>query len=210
MRPPSPPLSSRTELTRTLHARSVTSVGGTQGYAPEEAWTGSSGGFSNYYPTPAWQAPATAAYLARLDSASTNAGRFNASGRGFPDVAAKADAFRVFVASVGSVYGTSAASPTVASAVALLNDRLAQAGRAPLGFLNPWLYAAGRAGLNDVTAGNSSVECNGEEVGFAAAEGWDPVSRARGRGARGLTRVVLQVTGLGTPDFDKLLNLVGL
>ena len=65
-----------------------------------------------------------------------------------------------------------------ASVVALLNDRLAQAGRAPLGFLNPWLYAVGKQGLNDVTAGNSSVECNGEEVGFAAAEGWDPVSPA--------------------------------
>ena len=151
----------------------MTSVGGTQGYAPEEAWTGSSGGFSNYYPAPAYQLPAVSAFLAKLGA--TNAGRFNATGRAFPDVAAKADDFRVIVGTVGGVYGTSAASPTFASVVALINDRLAQEGRPPMGFLNPWLYSVGRAGLNDIATGNSSTQCGSEKVGFDAVEGWDPV-----------------------------------
>ncbi|EIW56056.1 family S53 protease-like protein [Trametes versicolor FP-101664 SS1] len=170
----------------------VTSVGGTQGSAPEEVWGGSSGGFSNYYPTPAYQSTAVTTYLATLSNATASAGRFNASGRAFPDVSAKADDFRVWENATASLFGTSAASPVFAGVVALLNDRLAARGKAPLGFLNPWLYATGVRGLNDVTAGNNTLECNGEDVGFEAAPGWDPV------------------TGLGTPDFDKLLKLVGL
>ncbi|EIW55897.1 uncharacterized protein TRAVEDRAFT_22306 [Trametes versicolor FP-101664 SS1] len=67
----------------------VTSVGGTQNFSPEEAWIGSSGGFSNYYPRPAYQDAAVSAYLATHGQ--ENAARWNASGRGFPDVAAKAD-----------------------------------------------------------------------------------------------------------------------
>ena len=104
------------------HSNSVTSVGGTEGHAPETAWAGSSGGFSNYFPIPAYQAPALSAYLAAHGHASSAAERFNASGRGFPDVAAKADDFRIALSadgsSTGSVYGTSAASPTFARLLA--------------------------------------------------------------------------------------------
>ncbi|KAI8970637.1 family S53 protease-like protein [Trametes punicea] len=173
----------------------VTSVGGTQGYAPEEAWDGSSGGFSNYYPAPSYQASAVSSYLTMLATstqANATLGRFNATGRGFPDVSAKADDFRVWENGTASLFGTSAASPTFASVVALLNDRLAQKGRAPLGFLNPWLYAKGAKALNDITGGKSDIECNGEHVGFEAVPGWDPV------------------TGLGTPDFNKLLGVLEL
>ncbi|KAI0353320.1 family S53 protease-like protein [Trametes cingulata] len=173
----------------------VTSVGGTQGYAPEEAWDGSSGGFSNYYSAPAYQSSAVSTYLSTLASsplAKTTQGRFNASGRGFPDVSAKADDFRVWENTVASLYGTSASSPTFGSVIALLNDRLAEKGKGPLGFLNPWLYSKGVEGLKDITSGNSSIECNGEEFGFEAVPGWDPV------------------TGLGTPDFNKLLGVLGL
>ncbi|KAI0827199.1 family S53 protease-like protein [Trametes gibbosa] len=173
----------------------VTSVGGTQGFAPEEAWDGSSGGFSNYFPAPAYQRAAIGTYLAQLAASPAGPktkGRFNASGRAFPDVAAKADAFQVWENATVGLFGTSAASPTVASVVALLNDRLAQKGKPPLGFLNPWLYSKGVQGLNDIKTGNSSIECNGQDVGFEAVEGWDPV------------------TGLGTPNFEKLLEVVGL
>ena len=154
---------------------SVTSVGGTQGFIPEEAWPRSSGGFSNYYPTPDYQAAAVSAYLAAHGS--KNAGRFNASGRAFPDIAAKADNFVVLEPEVFFFTGTSAASPTVASIIALLNDRLLNAGRAPLGFLNPWLYSEGFAALTDITTGNSSVTCseNDSTRGFDAKVGWDPV-----------------------------------
>ena len=59
-------------------------------------------------------------------------------------------------------------------------------------FLNPWLYSTGKSALTDIKSGNNSIKCNGETAGFEAIEGWDPV------------------TGLGTPDFKKLLKAVGL
>jgi tripeptidyl-peptidase-1 len=100
--------------------------------------------------------------------------------------------------------GTSAAAPTFAGIVGLLNDARLRAGKSTLGFLNPFLYSKGYKALNDITSG-SSYGCGGidpqseEEVSGAliipgafwnATEGWDPV------------------TGLGTPDFQKLKELV--
>jgi len=64
-----------------------------------------------------------------------------------------------------------------------VNDRLVAAGKSPLGFLNPFLYANPDA-FNDITTG-SNPGCGTN--GFEAAPGWDPV------------------TGLGTPNFPKLL-----
>lgn len=73
--------------------------------------------------------------------------------------------------------GTSASSPIVASIIALLNDRLASAGRPPMGFLNPWLYKEGWQAFTDVTTGGSSVQCSGGVPvhQINATEGWDPV-----------------------------------
>ena len=65
---------------------------------------------------------------------------------------------------------------TAAATLSLLNDSLISKGKAPLGFLNPWLYSAGLGGLNDIISG-----CNpgsGTE-GFSATVGWDPVCPAR-------------------------------
>lgn len=44
---------------------------------------------------------------------------------------------------------SSAATPIFAAVVALLNNERAQAGKPPLGFLNPWLYAEGFQGLTE-------------------------------------------------------------
>ena len=167
----------------------MTSVGATQGINPETAADFSSGGFSNYFGIPSYQTSAVSSYLSALGS--TNSGRYDASGRGFPDVAAQGVDYEVVVdGSLEGVSGTSCASPTFASVVSLLNDRLAAAGKSPLGFLNPFLYSdAGKAALNDVTSG-SNPGCFSN--GFPAKAGWDPV------------------TGLGTPDFNKLLSAIGL
>ena len=73
--------------------------------------------------------------------------------------------------------------------IALLNDRLIAAGKSPLGFLNPFLYSTGASAFNDITSG-TNPGCNTD--GFPATTGWDPI------------------TGLGTPDFVKLLTAVGL
>ncbi|KAJ6489757.1 family S53 protease-like protein [Mycena sanguinolenta] len=153
----------------------VTSVGATTGIS-ETAAPFSSGGFSNYFPIPSYQTEDVVTYLAALGA--SNAGKFNRTGRGFPDVAAQGENFEIVF---GAVSSTSCASPTFASIVALLNDQLIGAGKAPLGFLNPLLYsAAGRAALNDITIG-SNPGCNTN--GFPALKGWDGV------------------TGLGTPDY---------
>ena len=156
----------------------VTSVGGTMGSAPEVAWDGSSGGFSNYYPAPSYQASAVDDFLsAHAASANFNAtkGKYNPVGRGFPDIAAKADNYRIWEGAVASIWGTSASTPVFASIVALINDRLSVQGRPPMGFLNPLLYSTGKGAFTDITAGNNSIECNGETAGFEAIEGWDPV-----------------------------------
>jgi tripeptidyl-peptidase-1 len=92
----------------------------------------------------------------------------------------------------------------VAAIIALLNDARFRVGKGPLGFINPLLYAIGFTALNDITGGGS-VGCNGVNgqtgapvpgggiVPYAmwnATSGWDPV------------------TGLGTPNFQKLKELV--
>jgi tripeptidyl-peptidase-1 len=167
-------------LMRSFH--SVTTVGATTG-VPETAASLSAGGFSDYFGIPDYQARDVASYLTKLNG--TNAGLFNKTGRAYPDVSAYGQ--NVMIASGGTnepVDGTSCATPIFASVVALLNDRLIAAGKSPLGFLNPWLYANASRALTDITQG-SNPGCNTE--GFPATAGWDPV------------------TGLGSPDFEALL-----
>lgn len=72
----------------------VTSVGGTHGHGPEVAWNLSSGGFSEYWPRPAWQEMAVGEYLARLGGRWK--GLYNPRGRGFPDVSAQAMGYQIF------------------------------------------------------------------------------------------------------------------
>ncbi len=119
------------------------------------------------------------------------------AGRGIPDIAAQA--LRFFIVEDNQnlfVSGTSCSVPvrfpsslrsasstqltanvqTVAGIISLLNDYRLSRGRKPLGFLNPWLYDLGLAGINDVTSG-SNPGCGTE--GFSAIAGWDPVRLAR-------------------------------
>ncbi|KAI0646040.1 subtilisin-like protein [Trametes meyenii] len=191
----SPTNSSNFEATFPSNCPYVTSVGGTDNYSPETAWFASSGGFTNYFPRPPYQESAVGAYLAQ-HGGGANAGRYNASGRGFPDIALHATQYPVFEVNWFFLEGTSAASPVLASMLALVNDRLRSAGRPPLGWLNPLLYSPkGRAAVVDVVKGNSSIVCTEENEaprGFDAVRGWDPV------------------TGLGTITFDGLLALAGL
>ncbi|KAB5595344.1 Tripeptidyl-peptidase I [Ceratobasidium theobromae] len=159
----------------------VTTVGGTH-YVPEVAVGFSGGGFSNYFARPNYQAIDVPIYLKKLGGAYS--GLYNRTGRAYPDIAAQGSRFRVIVGGKDvPIGGTSASAPTIAGIISLLNDvRLAKK-LPPLGFLNPWLYALGRFGLNDITQGNNPG-CG--TPGFNATTGWDPV------------------TGLGTPDFSKL------
>ncbi|KAI0642674.1 family S53 protease-like protein [Trametes meyenii] len=164
----------------------VTAVGSTQGLKPEVAAPFSAGGFSNIFPLPSYQQTSVSTYLSKLQNNYT--GLFNRSGRAYPDVSTQGVNFQIQVAGASqSVSGTSASSPTFAAIVALVNDQLLASGDSPLGFLNPLLYSPNATSVfNDITEGNNPG-CGTD--GFTAVEGWDPV------------------TGLGTPDFVKLLNI---
>lgn len=110
------------------------------------------------------------AYISNLGS--TYRGLYNTTSRGFPDVSAQGTDFAIFFnGTLRYEDGTSCASPTFASVIALLNDELLSAGKNRLGWLNPWLYSNADA-LNDITSGdNPGCGTNG----FSATTGWDPV-----------------------------------
>ncbi|KAK5627564.1 hypothetical protein RRF57_003279 [Xylaria bambusicola] len=168
----------------------ITSVGATRGVSPEAAVSFSSGGFSTLHARPSWQDSAVNSYLSSIGK--TYSSFFNASNRGFPDVATQGASFAVVDKGRNALLsGTSASSPVFAGVVALLNAARKSQGLAPLGFLNPFLYSNVNA-FTDITTGagtgcfsNSAFGRNGAR--WNATAGWDPV------------------TGLGTPIFDKLL-----
>lgn len=183
----------------------VTSVGGTKFVQPEEAIFFSSGGFSETFDAPDYQKKAINSYFSNnKKSWGPWKDLFVKTGRGFPDVALQADNYRVVLA--GKAYligGTSASAPAFAGLVGMLNDDRISRGKAPLGFLNPWLYSDSVAKtFTDITKGRSTG-CDGTRfgttpitgnpaivpgAGWDAVKGWDPV------------------TGLGSPDFDALLK----
>lgn len=189
----------------------VTAVGGTQFVNPEAAWNASSGGFSFYFKQPWYQKQAVSTYLNKYINPvakkyySTN-NYTDFAGRGFPDISAHSlypDYLTVINGTAVPNGGTSAAAPVVAALFALLNDARFRAGLPALGFVNPFLYARGFAGLNDITTG-AAVGCGGVDLqngiviagagiipyaSWNATVGWDPA------------------TGLGTPDFQKLKGL---
>jgi tripeptidyl-peptidase-1 len=164
----------------------ITAVGATYSSNPERAAGFSSGGFSDRWTPNSYQMPFISQYF-KVASNLPNAQLFNATGAGFPDVAAQGVDFVVVVRGVGEgVSGTSCSSPTFAGIVASLNEIRLNAQKPTLGFLNPLIYSNPNA-FNDITVGNNPG-CNTK--GFFAASGWDPV------------------TGLGTPDFAKLQTVV--
>ena len=190
------------------------------------------GGFSSRFPTPSYQQKAVSSYLQGPTGKTVLPG-FNASNRAYPDVTFASNNFEVVVG--GSLLpmagGTSAASPSLAALFSLVNARRMEKKMPSVGFVNPTLYGSGTEGCcNDIVSGanmcpqqlsdsnqttceakcqakfgnNShgqsyaeSSECQNEcldsscTAGFPAAEGWDPAS------------------GLGSPDFQKLLQLFG-
>ncbi|KAB8338860.1 hypothetical protein FH972_021804 [Carpinus fangiana] len=185
----------------------MTSVGATTHPLHEIAATepaarfASGGGFSQIYPRPKWQDAHVKPYLGKINPQFRNISSFNPNGRGMPDIAAIGDHAPLTlngetIPDLAS--GTSLATPVVASIIALLNDAEIRAGRPTLGFLNPWLYGAVAAGkgLRDISEGSPSTPIGGVpdapdglNTGYNVTVGWDAV------------------TGLGVPDFQKLLKL---
>jgi uncharacterized protein (TIGR03437 family) len=163
-------------------------------YIPERVWNDTSeegslaaggGGGSIYFAQPSWQ---------------TGTGVPTDGVRHVPDLALNASNYLdtyYYVSNgfVGGVGGTSAAAPTMAGIVALLNQYVTSTGaqsQAGLGNINPALYrmaAKTPSAFHDVTQGDNIVPCapgtpnctNGQ-FGFSAGTGYD------------------QGSGLGSPD----------
>ncbi|PRP87952.1 tripeptidyl-peptidase 1-like [Planoprotostelium fungivorum] len=185
----------------------VLSVGATQGLEsgkPETACSSdkggqitTGGGFSRLFGLPSWQRDFVHRYLysgntTKLPSFSS----FSYNGRGYPDISAAGHSYSIVIGgqSVG-LSGTSAATPVIAAMLTHINSERLSLGKSPLGFVNPAIYHAARAvkgAFNDITTGDNRCLTSPPEKpvccpsGFQASAGWDPV------------------TGVGTPNFDKL------
>lgn len=168
------------------------------GYIPEMVWneTGgggllaSGGGASTYFGKPVWQsAPGVPDDNVR-DVPDIS---FSASGNHDPYVVINANGQR-------ATGGTSAATPSFAGVLALLNQFQVAKGLPPgLGNINPELYRLARLTSNifhDITQGNSMVPCTPDSpgcstgmLGFPAGPGYD---QASGLGSADIYNLVTQ------------------
>jgi kumamolisin len=158
----------------------VIGVGGTSlqlagdgSVASETGWSASGGGRSIFFDRPSWQ---------------TGAGVPSGTQRLVPDVSLAADpaegAFLIFQGSPEpgtGIGGTSWSAPVWAGFCALINEARANAGKPPLPFLNPLIYALlGNGAFRDITSGSNGA--------FQAQAGYD------------------LVTGIGVPNVRQLLQ----
>jgi uncharacterized repeat protein (TIGR01451 family) len=178
----------------------ITVVGGTTltttsqaaSYTSETVWNwgieygddgvGSSGGISPTYSIPSWQ---TNINMPVRGGSQTM--------RNIPDVAMTGDNVWVIFGGgqTGAFGGTSCATPLWGSFTALINEQATNDGHAPIGFINPALYAIA-AGANyancfhDITTENNTW--SGSPNLFYATNGYD------------------LCTGLGSPNGTNLIN----
>ncbi|KAK3330744.1 peptidase S8/S53 domain-containing protein [Apodospora peruviana] len=146
-----------------------------------------SGGFSNVFDLPKYQAAAIRTYYKYHDPG-YNSSTYNATqkARGFPDIALMSQNFITGLdGDFWAFTGTSASSPLLGAIITLINGERLKAGKNTVGFINPVLYEHPEI-FNDVTEG-SIGGCN--TPGFKAVKGWDPAS------------------GLGTTTYPRLKKL---
>jgi subtilase family serine protease len=166
-------------------------AGGTSQEVWNESWlpAATGGGPSAIYPMPSWQ--------------SSVASVIGGNARGVPDLAWNAavnggvlvyiTAFPTYQRSGWHVYGgTSAASPQLAGVTALVNAARQDAGKGPIGYLNPLLYTLPSSDFWDVTPTTEGTAASGHLVdnqlwafnpdgsvspgpvpGFPTLTGWD-------------------------------------
>jgi len=162
------------------------------GLSGEEVATtqfGSGGGFSYDYDIPSYQASAVQSYLAKNPKTGTST--YATNGRGTPDVALLGEKFAVINGGhTIAVGGTSASTPSWGGIISLLNEEClsASGGSKTLGFVNPLFYQNADA-FTDITQGSNAIGQNAKS-GWKCTQGWDAV------------------TGLGTPKFAQLQNVV--
>jgi kumamolisin len=142
----------------------VTAVGGTSllltkkgRVKSEAAWSGSGGGVSVYFRSPAYQSDLGLGFKKRT----------------VPDISTDGDpdtgALVILAGAPLQVGGTSLSAPIMAALTARVNSSRLQAGKTPLGLLNGRLYPMiGGAGVRDVVEGSNGA--------YAAGEGYDMVT----------------------------------
>ena len=156
------------------------------GYIPEIVWnetaiagelSAGGGGASLYFPQPSWQ---------------TTAGVPNDGWRHLPDLSLNAGAYHdpyyvVLQGAAEVIGGTSAATPTMAGVVALLNQYISNGqSTSGLGNINPELYRLSQSApsvFHDVSNGSNLVpcaygspQCNNGQQGYTAGAGYDSAS----------------------------------
>ena len=165
----------------------VTLVGATQfSHTNEEVGaTLSSGGFSQVFDRPEWQDAHVSQYFDQQYVIYPPESSYNSGGRAYPDVACfGVDMSMVYWDKIKTVDGTSISAPIFAGIISLLNNQRTSLGKSPLGYINPWLYSNPQM-FTDIRSGDNSFSCC---RGFKSTAGWDPV------------------TGLGSPDYQKMLT----
>ncbi|ATY62013.1 alkaline serine protease [Cordyceps militaris] len=188
----------------------MTSVGSTQivpgGDAGDEEmvtrWFSPGGGFSNIFPRPEYQKHAVNRYFQSHDPGYANystvdmkipyasGGVYNGAGRGYPDIAAAGDfGFIVYQGKILYDGGTSMSAPVVGAMFNLINEERIKRGKGPVGFVNPTLYQHEEIFHDVVKGGMYTGGGVCKDKGFNATRGWDPT------------------TGMGTPKFDKMLEV---
>ena len=144
-------------------------------------------GFSNYFSRPSYQESAVTSYFSKNEpgypyytfngidgsqkgtNIGANGGLYNRAGRGFPDVSANGKLEMYLDGMLEPEAGTSLSTPIWASILTLINEKRSEAGKAPVGFVNPVLYAHPEV-FNDITKGDNPG-CGTR--GFKACEGWE-------------------------------------
>ncbi|MHB8263432.1 MAG: protease pro-enzyme activation domain-containing protein [Acidimicrobiales bacterium] len=186
----------------------VTGVGGTDMTSPtspptETTWNerlnsggGGGGGISSFWPMPSWQSGSAVNGVASSYSSGSPCGASNGSYcREVPDVSASADPAHAYViyyqGNWTAIGGTSAATPTWASLIALADEQCGattgSTGKVSggLGFLNPALYsidASTPSAFNNIRQGNNDY--TGTSKGdYPAASGSQTYSMAAGLGS---------------------------
>jgi len=149
------------------------------------------GGFNDYFGRPSWQNAAVTSYL-NSGVPLPPAQYYNSANRGFPDVAGLGHNYMIRLGGVWEIVdGTSCSSPVWGAMTALINDARFNAGKPAIGFMAPMLYtlyAKDPSAFNSFPSGNNKcTESCCATYGFVAGPAWDPV------------------TGLGTPNFQKIL-----
>ncbi|HEX3628428.1 MAG TPA: S53 family serine peptidase [Verrucomicrobiae bacterium] len=165
----------------------LTTTGPKGSWVSDSVWnpsagSASGGGISTVYPIPDWQT-----------NVSMAGNQGSSSYRNSPDVSLVANMVNV-IANNGlgfRAFGTSCAAPLWAGITALINQKAAQNGLPPVGFLNPALYGIGLSSyyhscFHDVTVGNSFTPTSPTE--FSAAPGYD------------------LCTGWGSPNGESLID----